>query len=420
MAHEILEGIRILDMTLFQLGPVNGMMLAQMGADVIKIEPPEGEPGRVSARWVKGSEGKGPGGPEGIPLSSYYENNNRLKRSLVLDLNKPKAREVLHQLVAKSDVFMQNYRHGVAIKLGAGYEELKKYNPKLIYYNGTSFGTKGPDSSKPGMDGVGRARSGWMYQTANERGEPTNAGGGWADQIGAIIGAFTIEGALYARERFGIGQECETSHFTACMWLQNCGMQGFFYQMLPKQYLPDPREKTLTPLSNFYKCKDGIWILLVNPRRVWEPLAEGLGMPESLIKDPRFTTESGRMKNARECLNVLDDYFARKTFAEHIKAFEGKDIMWEKVQRWEDLPTDPQIIANKYMTDYTHPLTGLTYKYQQLPMQYSVTSTVKMGRAPLLGEHTEEILVNLLGYKKEEVPKLLDEIGRPKVPQLIA
>ncbi len=420
MAHEILEGIRVLDMTMWQFGPVGMMMLAQLGAEVIKIERPTGEDGRDASRTgnvMKGGEGKGFGG---MGLSAYFENNNRLKKSLVLDLNKPKAKEVLYQLTAKSDVFVQNLRYGVAKRLEAGYEDLKKYNPRLIYFNASSFGTKGPDGTKPGMDPSGLARSGWMYMVPNERGEPVNALRGCSDQIGAITECLTIVCALLARERFGIGQECETSHLTASMWLMNCSMQQMFYRQLPSQPTPDTRDRSTMMLSNYYQCKDGKWLMLISPgARTWVPLCQTLGVPESIINDPRFTTNAARIKNAKECVAVLDEYFAKKTRDEWIKAFEGTEVFWEKVQKWEELPNDPQVIANNYMSDYTHPLTGLNYKYQNLPMQFSETPAVKFGRAPILGEHTEEILVNILGYKKEDVPKLLDEIGRPTLPQAV-
>ena len=414
MAKEILEGIRVLDMTMFQLGPINTMMMALMGADVIKIERPDGETGRYTpGRILKGGEGKG---FDGMDLSAYFENNNRLKRSLVLDLTKPKAKEVLYQLVAKSDVFVQNMRYGVAKKLGAGYEDLKKYNPKLIYYNGSSFGTKGPDSTKPGMDPSGLARSGWMWMIPNEKGEPVNGLRGCSDQIGAIIGNLTVISALLARERYGIGQEVETSHVTASMWLMNCALQQMFYRQLPSQPVAETRDKATMMLSSYYKCADGKWIMLISPgNRTWIPLCNALGVPESTRDDPRFKTLAGRVENKLEVIRILDEHFTKRTRDEWIKAFEGTDVIWEKVQKWEELPNDPQVIANEYLTDYTHPLTGETYKYQNLPMQFGETPAVRQGRAPLLGEHTEEILVDILGYKKEDMPRLLDEIGRPKV-----
>jgi len=419
MAKEILEGIRVLDMTMYQLGPVSTMMLAAMGAEVIKIERPAGEPGRgvergggggPRRRLIKGGEGKGFGGSD---LSSYFETNNRCKKSLVLDLNKPKAREVLYELAAKSDVFLQNMRTGVATKLGCDYETLKKYNPKLIYCSACSFGSKGPDARKPGMDLSGCARSGWMQQAPLESGDPLWALPGSSDQIGAIFASHAIVAALLARERFGIGQEIETSHLTASMWLLGCRLQMGLYMKNP---LPvTPREQSGTALFNYYKCADGKWLTLACPTpRHWVPICEAMGIPESTYKDdPRFSTNTARINNPRETVALLDNAFAKKTREEWIKTFEGKDIFWERVQNFEDLPSDPQVIANEYITDYTHPLTGETYKYQNLPMQFRETPAMRQGRAPLLGEHTEEILVNILGYKKEDMPGLLDEIGYP-------
>jgi CoA:oxalate CoA-transferase len=412
MAHKVLEGIRVLDMTLFQLGPVNTMMLALMGAEVIKIEPPIGEPGRINTvgRVIVGGEGKGAGGTD---LSSYYEANNHCKKSLVLDLKKPRAKEILHELVAKSDVFAQNMRYGVAKRLGAGYEELKQCNPKLIYYNGSSFGTKGPDASKPGMDSSGIARSGWMYQAATMDGEPLASLTGSSDQIGAIIGCMTILGALLARERFGLGQECETSHTTASMWLMQCRMQMQLYQ---KKWLPTGNRTTVrNPTFNYYRCGDGLWLsLCCSVPRYWEPLCQALSIPPSLYKeDSRFNTASARANNSKATVALLDEYFGKYDRPEVMKRFEGKDICWEKVQKWEDLPTDPQVIANEYMSDYTHPLTGETYKQVNIPMKWSETGEIIQGRAPLLGEHTAEILTDILGYKKEEVPKIIEEIGPP-------
>ncbi len=323
MAYEILKDVRVLDMTMFQLGPVNAMMLALMGAEVIKIEQPTGEPGRINTigRVMKGGEGKALGSKD---LSSYFEANNHCKKSLVLDLNRPKAREILYQLVAKSDVFAQNMRYGVAKKLGAGYEDLKKYNPKIIYYNGTSFGTRGPDASKPGMDSSGIARSGWMYRAPTLDGEPLAALSGSSDQIGAIMGAFTILAALHARERFGIGQECETSHLAASMWLMQCRMQWELYQ---KRWYPvGNRYQTANPTFAFYKCGDSKWISLANSTpRNWVPLCEAMGIPPAIYKDdPRFNTASARAQNSKVCVEMLDEWFGKYSRDEVLKRFEGK------------------------------------------------------------------------------------------------
>ncbi|MFH0847078.1 MAG: CoA transferase [Chloroflexota bacterium] len=411
----VLEGYRVLDLTVYQLGPVNTAMLALMGAEVIKIEPPTGEPGRINVRGrvMAGGEGKGFGG---IDLCTYFEANNQSKKGMVLDLRKPKAKEILYQLVAKSDVFAQNISPGSAEKLGAGYETLKKYNPKLIYFTGTSFGVKGPDAYKPGMALSGTARSGWAYMLDRAAdGSPSFNVGGSTDQIAAIMGAFTIVAALLARERYGIGQFCESSHLSASMWFLQCAGQMSYYQGTKISRLRETasRQTADNPIFNGYKCKDGEWIALVNPvQRHWAPVCAALGIPDSLRDDPRFKDPAARRQN-RECIKMLDEYFAKYTQAEIIKRFEGKDINWERVQRWEDLPSDPQCLANEYISFYQHELTGRVYLMVNLPMKLTATPVVRLGRAPLLGEHTAQILSDVLGYKKEEVPALIKEIGEP-------
>ncbi|MFH0847665.1 MAG: CoA transferase, partial [Chloroflexota bacterium] len=415
MAREILEGYRVIDWTMYQLGPVNTLMLAMLGAEVIKLERPEGDMGRDAARTgnvMKGGEGKEMGG---LPMNAYYEANNQLKKGLVLDLEKPKAKEVLYQLVAKSDVFAQNMRMGVAENLGADYQTLKKYNPKLIYYSGNGFGRKGPDAQKGSMDGAGRARTGMMY--LHEAGDfPIGFMTGSSDQMGAIMGAFGIVTALLARERFGIGQEVDASHLSSTLWFMGCSFQtAAFKGELKPAYVA--RAKSPSMLSSHYKCKDGKWIMLIAPRvTVWEPLCQALGIPESAYKsDPRFNTHGARRANAEATVALLDEYFAKKMRDEWIEIFNKnpKDIIWEKVQKWEDLPGDPMVTANEYITPYTHPATGLTYHHLNFPVKFGETPAMKFGPAPKLGEHTGEILVNVLGYKKEDVPKLIREIGEP-------
>lgn len=412
MAQNILDGIRVLDLTIFQLGPIQGVMLAAMGAEVIKIEAPVGDPGRALFGKMSGSEGKVPYYPH---MSAYFETCNQGKKGIVLDLKTPKAQEILYELVAKSDVFINNMRMGVAERLGADYETLKKYNPKLIYCSGNSFGSKGPDAAKPGFDFTGAARTGVMFRAPTLDGSPMHSLGGSMDQVPAMMGAFSIVAALLARERYGIGQKVEVSHLSSLLWLMARPMQCMFYEKKSGS-TAQHRSKFRNPIHNHYKCADGEWIALANnqPDRYWPPLCKALGIPESVWKeDPRFNTTAARGANAEECISMLDEVFEQKTRDEWIKAFEGVDTVWEKVQRWEDLPDDPQVIANEAITDYLHPIMGETYKYVMPPFEFSETPARERGRAPILGEHTEEVLVDILGYDREDVPKLLDEIGRP-------
>ncbi len=411
MAKGILDGVRILDLTIYQLGPVQGVMLAQMGAEVIHIEAPMGAPGRFTPTWMKGGMGKGFGG---MHISAYFEECERGKKGIVLDLTKPKAREVLYQLTAKSDVFINNMRTGVAEKLGCSYDDLRKYNPKIIYSAGTAFGAKGPDAAKPGFDYSGAARSGACFRVPTENGEPAHPMSGSFDQIGAIMGAFGIVSALLARERYGIGQKIETSHLAATMWLMMLPIQRMLYQKAPAFILP--RSEAPNTLWNHYKCKDGEWLALcmLAIERHWPVVCQAMGIPESIWKDnPHFNARASRAQNAKEVVAYFDKIFIQKTRDEWIKTFEGKDVMWEKVQKIEDLSQDPQVIANDYLVDYYNSITGETYKHTMLPVLFNETPIKDAGRAPLLGEHTEEILVNLLGWKKADIPKLIEDIGKP-------
>src|SRR5579863_6954585 len=189
-------------------------MLADLGADVIKIEERErGDPGRGIVAVAGGSASKG-------ALNFYFEANNKHKRSITLDLKTADAREVVYRLVAKSDVFVQNFRKGVAARLGLGYAELRARNPKLIYASASGYGPNGPDSAEPSFDYLGQARSGIMNAIGVDSTVPSYVFGGVADQMGAIMLAYGILAALYARERTGEGQEVDASHLGSMLALQ--------------------------------------------------------------------------------------------------------------------------------------------------------------------------------------------------------
>jgi len=398
MSREILQGIRVLDHTMWQLGPAAGMMLAEMGAEVVHIEPPQGDTGRQAPWPMPRSR-----------LSGYFETNNRNKKSMVLDLTKRRAKEILYQLVAKSDIYMENLRPGVHTKLGVDYETLRQHNPNLIYLSASSFGPKGPDRNKPGFDYSGMARSGGMWWGRRE-GEPIYWYTGASDQIGAIVLCLGAVAALLARERFGVGQKVETSHLTATMWLLGLQIQAIY---LGTRLRPALRDDVTNPLWNHYRCGDGGWLALLcgQPQRSWPALCQVLGL-QDYASDPRFADTRGRSRNRRECIALLDKAFSEKPREQWIRLFEGKPILWERVQDYKDLGNDPQVIANQYMTDYEHPTEGLV-KWLHFPLSFAETPAIRKGAAPKLGEHTEEVLVDILGYKSEQVPELLNEIGRP-------
>lgn len=395
-----LEGIRIIDWTIWQQGPVATAMLADMGAEVIKIEERgKGDPGRAVMSM---------GGASATVNSStnyYFEANNRHKHSITLDLRKPEAREIVYKLAEKSDVFVQNFRKGVAERLGLGYRDLRVRNPKIIYANSTGYGPYGPDSGEPSFDYMAQARSGFMNIACLSTDEPIYLTGGVADQMGAIMLAYGVMTALVARERLGIGQELHASHLGSMIALQglNVSMRAILGKEMPRV----PRGDAYNPLWNHYRCADGSWLCLgmFPADRYWMDFCHAVGIPE-LVDDARFNDARARAKNHHELVAILDEIFVSKTRTEWLKILkEGGDFIYTIVNKISDLPDDPQVIANGYVLDYEHPTIGDT-RVLGVPVILNETPGNPRGRAPGLGEHTEAILTGLLAYTLDDVARL--------------
>ncbi len=398
-----LDGVRIIDWTIWQQGPVSTMMLADLGAEVIKIEERVGgDPGR-GVLSIAGALVGATSGP-----NFYFEANNRHKQSLTLDLKNPKAIEIVYQLAEKSDVFVQNFRKGVADKLGIGYEALSQRNPQLIYASATGYGPFGPDSGEPSFDYMGLARSGIMTAVGEPQMEPLSIAGGIADQMGAIMLAYGVMAALLAREKYGMGQEVDISHLGSMTALQ--GLNVACKAILGKEFKRMPRAAAPSPLWNHYKCGDDKWICLAMPQqdRYWSDFCKVLGI-EHVLDDPRFATMGDRADNAKDLIPILDAAFASRPRADWMKALkEGGDFIYTVVNTIADLPADEQMLANEYIVDYEHPRIGKT-QLVGVPVRLSKTPGDPKGAAPEFGEHTERILTDLLDYSWEDVAKLREE-----------
>ncbi len=398
-----LDGVRIIDWTIWQQGPVSTMMLADLGAEVIKIEERVGgDPGR-GVLSIAGALVGATSGP-----NFYFEANNRHKQSLTLDLKNPKAIEIVYQLAEKSDVFVQNFRKGVADKLGIGYAALSERNPQLIYASATGYGPFGPDSGEPSFDYMGLARSGIMTAVGEPQMEPLSIAGGIADQMGAIMLAYGVMAALLAREKYGIGQEVDISHLGSMTALQ--GLNVACKTILGKEFKRMPRAAAPSPLWNHYKCGDGQWICLAMPQqdRYWSDFCKVLGI-EHVLDDPRFATMGDRADNARDLIPILDAAFASRPRDAWMQALkEGGDFIYTVVNTIADLPTDEQMLANEYIVDYDHPRIGKT-QLVGVPVRLSKTPGDPKGAAPEFGEHTERLLTELLDYSWEDVAKLREE-----------
>jgi crotonobetainyl-CoA:carnitine CoA-transferase CaiB-like acyl-CoA transferase len=394
-----LDGIRVIDWTIWQQGPICSSMLGDLGAEVIKLEERgTGDPGRYLAR-VGGAD-------TSARPNWYFEANNRNKRSLALDLKRPEACEIVHHLVGRSDVFVQNFRKGVAERLGLDYETLRRVNPRLVYASATGYGPEGPDSGEPSFDHLGLARSGIMLAAGEPDMPPLGIAGGIADQMGGVMLAYGVLAALLARERSGEGQAVDASHLGSMVWLQGLSvscrlMAGFAF---PRSF----RARAFNPLWNHYRCADGKWLALamLQSDRYWPDFARAIGRPE-LATDARFASAAARAQHAAEGVAILDEAFASRPRAEWLKLLRGDagDFIFTQVNSVDDLPEDEQVRRNDYVVEFDHPAHGAT-NVVGLPVRLSATPGAVRAPAPELGQHTEEILLELPGFDWERIGRL--------------
>jgi CoA:oxalate CoA-transferase len=395
-----LDGIRVIDWTIWQQGPVCSVMLGDLGADVIKVE-----------ERVGGDPGRGVLRAQGLDLTDrpnfYFEANNRNKRSITVDLKTPEGVEIVRRLADGADVFVQNFRQGVAARLGLDATTLRTRNPRLVYASATGYGPLGPDSGDPSFDYLGLARSGIMLSAGEPDDDPLAIAGGIADQMGAVMLAYGVLAALLAREKTGAGQEVDASHLGSMAWLQGLGLSARL--MLGRALPRTPRAYATNPLWNHYRCADGEWIALamLQSDRYWPALCDALGIPDAAA-DERFATLLDRMMNAGDCVARLDAAFATKSRAEWLDILrKGGDFIFCVVNSVDQLPDDVQMQVNGYVAPFEHPAFGPT-QVVGLPVGLSETPGSIRRPAPEFGQHTEEILTELLGYSWDEVGRLRD------------
>ncbi len=397
--HSPLDGIRILDCSIFQNGPFSTVLLSDMGAEVIKIEDPvKGDPGRSVRLTGKAAK---------LGVNTYFETMNRNKKAITLNLKHPKGREAFYKMVKKADVVVQNFTLGVAEKLGIDYESLRKVNPRIIRAANTGFGHRGPDADMRVLDGIGQARSGFTYLMSDPDGTPANTGPlGLADQTGAIMLAYAISMALLARERFGVGQNVETSQLGSMMTLQALGIHK--WTVSEEQGRRTQRTVATNPVSNTYRGSDGKWLCIMAPQAdlYWPTVAKVAGR-DDLLEDPRFSSIEARMKHSRELIALLDEAFAKRPIKEWIAELRKQKVPVGPVQNYADLTADPQCIANEYLVKVPHPAAGELLQVGVTPY-LSKTPGRARHSAPEYGQHTEEVLLEH-GYTWQDIEKMRTE-----------
>jgi len=395
-----LEGIQVLEWGIFHAGPGATAILADLGAEVIKIEQPGlGDPIRLLTRFGKADVTKN-------GRSLFYEGANRHKKNITIDLKTEKGREIAYRLVAKCDVFMTNIRRKAVEKLEMTYPVLSQINPGLIYATVSGYGPYGPESQQGAFDFHGQARSGMMYCMGEPDMPPLLIHFGVVDQATAIMASHAILTALFARERTGKGQELHVSILGAALFLQYFNVMN---GMIMGQPVPRHERRSTDALRNYYQCQDGKWVCVTvsYQMRAWEEFCEAIGHPD-LAKDPRFETREGRFANCEELVALFDQIFATRPQEEWHRVFVERGIFATKVNSPMDLSSDAQVVENRYLVEYDHPFFGKSW-LPGYPAHFSETPADTRGRAPEQGEHTEEVLREIAGYSDSEIRQLRDE-----------
>ncbi len=397
-----LDGVRVLESSTWGFGPIGGMMLGDLGADVIKIESPTRPD---AARFVASVAGIPNLMPDGH--SALFEAVNRNKRSLALDLKTERGREIFRALITDTDVFIENYRPGALERLGLGYESLAEINPGLIHAATAGYGFKGAEAHLPALDAVGQARAGFMY-SMGAPGDPPNWNTlGVADVMGATCLAYGILAALAARERNGgRGQRVEVSHIMATMWLSYWGVSVAMLTGL-NEWPRFDRSAAANPLWNLYQCGDGEWLILgiLEAERDWAAFCRAAGL-ERLTDDPRFTTLAAMGEHCGELIAILEERFASAPRAEWERRLaQEPNLIFTRVQKIGDLPSDPAVIANGYLAEHEHRRYGPTPTLRH-PADLLATPAEIRRDAPELGEHSAELLAERLGFSEEQIAAL--------------
>jgi len=394
-----LDGVKVVEITMFQQGPVAGMRLGDLGADVIKVETGAGDPGRGMMRIIGADTGlKG--------RNFYFESNNRNKRSIVLDLRTEKGMEIFLKLIDRADVFLTNMSIEAPQRLGIGPEALMARNPWLIYAHASGWGRKGPDANELSFDYTGIARSGTMMMCGERNGPPATLIPGMGDEHGGLICAWAVTAALYVREKTGKGQLVDTSLMGSLIALH--GVNFSAPGVLGKEFPRFIRAEAGNPIYNHYKCKDGKWIVIAHlqPDRYWPNVCKAMGI-EKLEHDPRFSTIEARHDNGKELVSILDKKFATKTRAQWMEIFKKENVIHTPIQSASEVFEDPQASANDYIIQVEHPVWG-KIRMLGFPWTFHETPASVRREAPELGQHTEEILLEL-GYTWDDITKLKDE-----------
>lgn len=387
-----LADIRVIDLTHAMSGPYCTLMLADMGADVIKVEPSEGDESR---RWMP---------PDIRGESAYFLSVNRNKRSIVLDLKREEGREILYRLVRISDVLVENFRPGVADRLGVGFERVAEINPRIIYCSISGFGQTGPYRDRPGYDVIALAMSGLMSITGEAGGEPVKFGVPIADITTGMYAAFAIVNALRERDKTSRGAYLDLSLLDVQVALLTHQAGAYFASREEPQRLGSAHA-SIAPYQAF-KAKDGYVIIGAANDKLWQRLCEALGIP-GLLEDPRFRTNQDRVRNRSELIEILSGVIARESVDVWVKRLERAGVPAAPVKRVGEALRDEHVLARGMIETVRHPKCG-EIKLLSSPIMIDGKRPESRLPPPMLGEHTDEVL-SMLGLSGDEIRELREK-----------
>ncbi|MDR1604366.1 MAG: CoA transferase [Gracilibacteraceae bacterium] len=398
-----LGGIRVLEWSMLQQGPAAGIILADLGAEVIKIETPNtGD----NARVLKLTAVAGDEISDGNTI--YFDALNRNKKAITLNLKSKAGQQLLYKLVEKADVFLTNYRPGIPEKMNADYETLKKYNPKLIFAHASGLGSYGKEAGKATVDLTGVARSGFMNAIGFEGDPPGYIAFGVGDQIGAIFTAFGIVTALAARERYGIGQKVDINLVASLLNLNIFNMMNYAWT---KRNPPRFNLKASTqPNNNYYQCKDGKWIMVGQymPTGV-KDFFRIVGTHPEIANNDKYNTQAGVKEDGPYLTSLMQETFLERNRAEWLEFFENKNFAVDIVATYEDVFNDPQLKANDAFLEYIYAPTGQKVLYPNLPFHLSEMPAKIEKCSPRLGEDNDEVYASLCKLSAERIAELKAE-----------